>query len=99
MKEYKYLKQIKKFIGTRVEYDTYGGGYIWGYDKNDGSQMIGQVEDVEEPPIERETDNPIVSIRGWGAVQHLFKTYDECKEFQDELGEFICEAINEKLKK
>lgn len=95
----KYKKEIKKFIGDSVYYDTYGGGYIWGnLPKNQGQQMVAQVEDVDEEPIKDETDSPIVSVRGWGAIQHLFKTYKECKEFQDELGEFICVAINEKLK-
>jgi hypothetical protein len=93
---YKYSKEIKKFIGKHVYYDTYGGGYIWGkLHKDQEVQMIAQVEDVDE---KTDKDNPIISVRGWGAIQHLFKTYDESKEFQDELGKFICDAVNEKLK-
>ena len=61
--------------------------------------MIAQVVDVDEPPYEgKEPETPIVSIRGWGAIQHLFKTREEREEFQDELGRFIQDAINEKLK-
>jgi inorganic pyrophosphatase len=93
----KYLKEIKKFIGESVRYDEYGGGYIWGTDKNNGDQMIAQVEEL---PLNGDNieDAPLVSIRGWGAIQHLFKSYEEAEAFQDELGIFIQDAINEKLK-
>jgi hypothetical protein len=90
----KYAKEIKKFIGDHVKYDEWGGGYIWGE-----SGMIADVVNVDEPAYEgREPETPIVSIRGWGAIQHLFKTLDEQEAFQDELGRFIQDAINEKLK-
>jgi hypothetical protein len=97
----KYLNEIKKFIGSSVKYDSWGGGYIWGvYTENKGEQMLAQVVDVDEPPYEgREPETPIVSIRGWGAIQNLFNSVDEQEEFQDELGKFIAEAINEKLQK
>jgi hypothetical protein len=39
----------------------------------------------------------IAEIRGWGAIQNLFKTQQEAAEFQDKLGQFIVDAINEKL--
>jgi hypothetical protein len=41
----------------------------------------------------------IVSIRGWGAIKHLFKTEQEAMNFQDEVGKFIADAINEKVKR
>ena len=93
----KYLKEIKQFIGKSVRYDEYGGGYIWGTDKNNGDQMIAQVEEL---PLNGDNtqDTPLVSIRGWGAIQHLFKSYEEAEAFQNELGIFIQNAINEKLK-
>jgi hypothetical protein len=93
----KYLKEIKKFIGESVRYDEYGGGYIWGTDKNNGDQMIAQVEEL---PLNGDNteETPLVSIRGWGAIQHLFKSYEEAEAFQNELGVFIQNAINEKLK-
>ena len=40
----------------------------------------------------------IGEVRGWGAIQNLFKTHSEAADFQDSLGMFITEAINEKLK-
>lgn len=88
------IKAIKSFIGKRVYYDTYGGGYIWGepVNKKEGQQMIAQVEDVEE-------GNAVVSIRGWGAIQHLKNLPCSPHQFQDELGKFIAEAINEKLER
>lgn len=39
----------------------------------------------------------IADIRGWGAIQNEFKTNEEAEKFQDEVGEFIVEAIKEKL--
>ena len=39
-----------------------------------------------------------ISVRGWGAIQQLFKTEEEAANFQDELGEWIADAINQKLK-
>lgn len=85
------IKAIKKFIGKRVYYDEYGGGYIWG-EQEKGSQMIAQVEDVEE-------GNPVVSIRGWGAIQNLKNLPCSPEEFQDHIGRFIAEAINEKMQR
>jgi hypothetical protein len=42
----------------------------------------------------------IADIRGWGAIQHLFKMDEngqkEAGKFQDEIGEWIAEALNEK---
>jgi len=50
----------------------------------------------------KETDGSsqiIAEIRGWGAIQHLFKTKEESEQFQDEVGKFIVEAIREKIAK
>lgn len=96
----KYAKELKQFIGDCVKYDEWGDGYIWGKQVNkDGLELVAQVVDVDEPAFEgKEPDTPVVSIRGWGAIQHLFKTIDEQEEFQNELGIFIQDAINEKLK-
>lgn len=91
----KHLDKIKQFIGT-AKYDEWGGGYIWGYDKKEGAQMVGQINDFPEENIKV---NEVLSIRGWGATQHMFKDYDEAAEFQDELGKFIADAINEKINK
>ena len=41
----------------------------------------------------------IADVRGWGAIQNLFKTPEEAEKFQDEVGEFITQAIREKLEK
>ena len=88
------IKAIKRFIGERVYYDEHGGGYIWGVgkEKHQGVQMIAQVEDIEE-------GNAVVSVRGWGAIQNLKNLPCSPEEFQDQLGDFIAEAINEKLER
>ena len=41
----------------------------------------------------------IGEVRGWGALQQEFKTEAGAEEFQDEVGKFIAEAINEKIKR
>jgi hypothetical protein len=41
----------------------------------------------------------IASVRGWGALQHEFKTEEEAENFQDEVGEFIAQAIREKVER
>jgi len=41
----------------------------------------------------------IGEVRGWGALQHEFETENEAEEFQDMVGKFIAEAINEKIKR
>lgn len=41
----------------------------------------------------------IGEIRGWGALQNEFKTEIEAAVFQDEVGKFIAEAINEKVQR
>jgi hypothetical protein len=90
----KYLNEIIKFIGT-AKYDEWGGGYIWGYDKKDDTQMIAQLRKPRKDIIV----NEVLSIRGWGAIQNMFPTIKDGVEFQDELGKFIAEAINEKIQR
>ena len=90
----KYQKEIKEFIGV-AKYDEWGGGYIWGNTQS-GNQMIAQVD--EFPDKTYEVVNEILSIRGWGAIQGMFPDLKSAEEFQNELGKFIAEAINDKLK-
>lgn len=40
----------------------------------------------------------LVMIRGWAGIRKYTSTSLETSEFQDKLGEFIIEAIKEKLK-
>lgn len=87
------LKLIRVFIGDRVYYDEYGGGYIWGVKGNaEDIQMIAQTDGPED-------GDHVLSIRGWGAIQHLFKDPKDAEKFQDHLGIWIAEAINEKLER
>lgn len=41
----------------------------------------------------------IGEVRGWGAMQQEFKTQEEAAKFQDEVGEFIAQAIREKIQR
>ena len=59
------------------------------YDR--GCNMIFAIDDNQGMQL-------ILDVRGWGAIQNLFKTEGEALKFQDEMAEFIVEAINEKLK-
>ena len=41
----------------------------------------------------------IGEVRGWGALQHEFEDEEESEDFQDEVGNFIADAINEKVQR
>ena len=78
--------EIKDLITGAVEYDKYGGQYFWITLPNGGSQMLAE-------------------MRGWGAIQNRFKNTDgtvdfkEAARFQDAVGKWIAQAINDKLKR
>jgi polyhydroxyalkanoate synthesis regulator phasin len=79
------IYEIKNFIGV-AKHDEFKGTYIWGVDKEGGNQMIAE-------------------LRGWGAIQNMFKNedgsinFEDAEQFQDEMGKFIVDAINEKINK
>ena len=40
-----------------------------------------------------------LDVRGWGAIQNMgFKTQEEMMNFQDRVGQWVTDVINEKLK-
>lgn len=41
----------------------------------------------------------IGEIRGWGVLQNKFSNSDKASIFQDEVGKFIADAINEKIQR
>lgn len=45
-----------------------------------------------------EGDNHVANIRGWSSIRKMFTTDQEAGEFQDALGEWIADAITQKLK-
>ncbi len=77
--------KVTDFIGVKAKYDE-DGQFIWGVDKEDRLQKIAD-------------------LRGWGAIQNLFKISatkydtDKAAKFQDDLGEWIVAAINEKMER
>lgn len=80
--------KVTDFINGKVTYDKFGGQYFWINQPEGGAQMLAE-------------------MRGWGAIQNLFikagknsgQYLDEeaAGKFQDELGDFIADAINEKI--
>ena len=71
------------FIKGKVTYDK-EGQYFWIHNKN--------------------TIQMLAELRGWGAIQNLFVKNGKIDSktaaiFQDEIGEWIADAINEKLKR
>lgn len=78
--------KISDFIKGKVTYDKFGGQYFWINNPDGGSQMLAE-------------------MRGWGAIQNMFKdkkgviNEDLAGKFQDEIGDWIADAINEKLKR
>ena len=41
----------------------------------------------------------VANIRGWGTLQYKFETLGEAANFQDAIGEFITQAIREKVER
>jgi len=78
--------EVKDLINGKVTYDKFGGQYFWIEDPKGGSQMLAE-------------------LRGWGHIQNMFKdangkiNEDMAGEFQDQVGDWIAEAINEKLER
>jgi len=61
------------------------------FDKNGGGYIWG---------VDKNSNYQMVAeIRGWGAIQQLFKTEIEAAVFQDKIGKFISDAINEKIER
>lgn len=62
------------------------------YDK-EGQMIFGQIEGKMQL---------LLDVRGWGSIQNIpeFKgDLEKAAQFQDELGEWIADAINKKLQK
>ena len=77
--------KVTDFIGVKAIYKDFGK-CICAVNKDGGYQKI-------------------VDLRGWGAIQSLFKTKkglvdkEKAASFQDELGRWLVDAINEKLER
>ncbi len=41
----------------------------------------------------------LANVRGWGRIQNMFRDHDKAASFQDEIGQFIADAINEKIER
>ena len=41
----------------------------------------------------------VAELRGWGALLKEFETMTEAEQFQDKVGEFIVQAIKEKIER
>lgn len=62
--------------------------------------IIGKVKYVKQGQIILdEQGRLILDIRCWGWMQNYFKSETEAIKFQDKLGEFVAQAINEKLER
>jgi hypothetical protein len=76
--------QVTDFINGEVSYDR-EGQYFWVHGNSNGIQMLAE-------------------LRGWGAIQNMFVKsgkidMKQAALFQDEVGEFIAAAINEKIER
>jgi hypothetical protein len=77
------IMTIQEWFRDEVQYHT-SGTEIWAVEKTKDADYLHHVADV----------------RGWGELQNLFKLdMDKASEFQDKVGKFIAEAINEKLQR
>jgi hypothetical protein len=77
--------KVQDFIKGKAKYDEYG-----------------QTVFIEQPDGHQQM---FANLRGWGAIQNLFKNKDgsikfkEAEKFQDMVGEWLQDAINEKLER
>ena len=75
---------IIRFLGKEVWYDE-GCGSVFARNEKEGDQMI-------------------LDMRGWGSIQYLYKKedgsldLDKAALFQDELGRWVAEAINLRMR-
>lgn len=92
MNNYKYLKEIKEFLKGGVVFDDFTSRYLWANTSDGGVQMITELSKIKD------NDESLGQVRGYGAIQYLFDDIESANEFQDELGRFIAESINDKLK-
>ena len=61
------------------------------YDEYGGSLIWGNPKNDELVHL--------LDVGGWGAIQNMFPTQEEAMKFQDKIGEFIVDAINEKIER
>jgi hypothetical protein len=79
------MAKITDFINGKVTYDK-ESQYFWVQGHSNGIQMLGE-------------------LRGWGHIQNMFKDktgkvdFKTAELFQDEIGEFVAQAVNEKLER
>lgn len=76
--------KVQDFINGKVSYDK-DGQYFWIHGNSNGIQMLAE-------------------LRGWGAIQNMFVKkgkidMEQAGVFQDEVGEWVAKAINEKLER
>ena len=83
---------IAKFINGKVTYDKHGGQYFWINPQGVSYKPQGEIRMLAE-------------MRGWGHIQNMFKDKngnideDAAAKFQDMVGDFIADAINEKTER
>jgi len=73
-------KRIRKWIGDRAVYDSYG-------------QIIFR----EKGALGMGEQSQFLDIRGWGNISNMFSTMKDAEAFQDAVGEWVVDAVNQKL--
>lgn len=75
---------VTDFINGPVSYDN-EGQYFFVHNPDGGLQMLGE-------------------LRGWGHIQNMFvrkgkMDLEAAAKFQDKIGEFVAQAVNEKIQR
>ncbi|KKQ95336.1 MAG: hypothetical protein UT21_C0006G0008 [Candidatus Woesebacteria bacterium GW2011_GWA1_39_11b] len=74
--------KVTDFINGPVTYDKYGWQYFWIAQPGGGQQMLAE-------------------LRGWGHIQNMCRHANmdvaAAGKFQDEVGDWVADAINRKL--
>lgn len=79
---------IKDFLNGEIKFDPNGSGYFWIVKPDGNHEMLADMR-----------------IRGWGEIKNLFRSKaglidaEAAGNFQDDIGEFIAAAINEKIER
>lgn len=83
---------IEKFNEQRVETPKEIRKYVGKAKYDEMGQIIFRGAD-------KNNLQQFLDVRGWGAIQNMdeFKTMDEAAAFQDRVGKWVVEVINEKL--
>lgn len=108
-----WLKEARKRQEER-ETDKFSEGYGQGLEHGDAQAKVETPDDIQDfvgktmyddhgqmifRGVDKDNLQMFLDVRGWGAIQNMgFKTEQEMMDFQDKVGRWVSEVINNNLK-